>query len=196
MATKKKATPTIATPTTPSTTTTGTAAKATMVEEVRPEMLQPAAADDPRAWLSRLDTLNGQDRTTERISKGGVIGKSRLELQAEQEAADKHADTVFKAQVWTLDKGLCRMCKRVCEKGGKRRPERGEVHHVEGRAIPAIRYDVRNGILLCAVCHEKVTGRVNEKWVLVTVHVYKLLIKGGIQVFKDARKPCTFERVA
>lgn len=35
-------------------------------------------------------------------------------------------------------------------------PKRGEVHHLESRGNLSVRYDSRNGILLCAVDHEHV----------------------------------------
>lgn len=151
-------------------------------------------AHDPWAWMNRLSTLNGSADTAER--KPIEKGKSTLQRSTENERDEKALETVWQAAVWLRDKDHCRKCKRKCVKGGKRIEARGEVHHVEGRAIQAIRWLRKNGALLCAGCHEQVTGRVNERWIIVATKTYIVLVKGVATTFRNADKTLRFEKVA
>jgi hypothetical protein len=149
-------------------------------------------------WMNRLEVFDPNQRAPVRLEGTGKA-KSRLEEKTTAGTEAKTAEKAWKDGVWDLDKSRCRKCGRKVERGGKQRPARGEAHHVAGRAIPLIRWDVRNGILLCAVCHEQVTGRVNEKWIVVAAAVrgfYEVMVKGGMQRFINGRRPVTFERVA
>lgn len=83
-------------------------------------------------------------------------GPSKLEEKVEKDKADYHAERAFKAAVWKRDKGLCRACGAKVLRQLELHPKRGEVHHLESRKNRAVRYDTRNGILLCATDHERV----------------------------------------
>lgn len=83
-------------------------------------------------------------------------------------------------------------CQRKVRKCLELVNERGEVHHVSGRVVKAIRWDRRNGILLCATCHERVTGKVAEKHLIESKHTFTI---DGVQ-YLNANKPVRFQRVA
>ena len=60
----------------------------------------------------------------------------------------------FRLKVLKRDKYTCQMCK----KKGKR--ARLNVHHImKWSSASSLRYDVDNGITLCAGCHKDVTGK-------------------------------------
>lgn len=62
----------------------------------------------------------------------------------------------FRQAVWQRDGGRCRHCGRLVRRTLELVPDRGEVHHRQTRgAHPDRRYDVANGVLLCAVCHQQ-----------------------------------------
>jgi len=66
------------------------------------------------------------------------------------------------------------------------------VHHVSGRVVREIRWDVRNGLLLCASCHERITGKVAEKHVVISRHTFEI---DGI-AYINADKAVQFKRIA
>jgi len=81
---------------------------------------------------------------------------SRLSVKSAARKDDRTQLSVWRNAIFKRDKGLCRCCGvkvirclELCDK-------RAECHHLEGRANKAVRYDVRNGVLLCAWCHESV----------------------------------------
>lgn len=136
-------------------------------------------------WLGTLADAQNERRSVKK-------GPSRSEENHKFDVAEKLAEIEWKKKIWKRDDNTCRCCGRTCKKGGPLRPERGECHHVEGRYPVAIRWDRRNGILLCQQCHEQVTGAVNVKVVLVATKTYT--IDG--RSFKNADKKVRFERVA
>jgi hypothetical protein len=139
---------------------------------------------------SHLPTLAEMAAT--RYGKAIPKGKSRLEVRIDQKPLTVVDERAFKAEVWTRDQGRCRCCKRKVVKGLlKRVPERGEVNHIHGR-VGDLRFDARAALLLCLLCHEKVTGRVNEKIVIVPSKTFRLHDTD----YADARAPVTFKRVA
>ena len=71
------------------------------------------------------------------------------------------------------------------------KPNRGEAHHVARRDEKLTRYDVRNGICLCSSpCHERVTGRVGEKWISVGTTYFTV----GGRRFINARQSVIFKK--
>lgn len=71
----------------------------------------------------------------------------------------EQADAEFRNAVWERDGYCCRICGRRVFRTTQAVPQRGEVHHVRPRSLAkSKRLDVKNGILLCAVCHAKVTA--------------------------------------
>jgi len=118
-------------------------------------------------------------------------GKTRLEETIEARPLTKIDDKAFKSAVWHRDRNRCRCCGRKVQKILGRKPERGEVHHIHGRTGD-LRFEPNCALLLCLRDHERVTGRVSEKW---TIEPTKTLTIRG-QVYTDARHPVTFKRIA
>lgn len=97
----------------------------------------------------------------------------------------------FKTEVWLRDGGCCRKCGRKVLKTIGRDVARGEVHHVHGRTGD-LRFESRCALLLCLEDHERVTGRVAEKWHVVGT---KFITVAGAKCI-DARAKVTFVRAA
>lgn len=94
----------------------------------------------------------------------GVIGfpkpKSRIMDKHEKRKAAEKAAADFRLAVWRRDDSKCRICSRRVIRSIELRPERGEVHHLQTRgAHPDKKLSVKNGVLLCAVCHQKLTRK-------------------------------------
>lgn len=118
--------------------------------------------------------------------------KTRLETKVEKIKDDSKDEKKAKAAVWKLDGGCCRWCKRKVQRVMDLIPARAEFHHVSGRVVIAIRWDVRNLILLCLECHERLTGTIGEKFVIVSRAVFAV---DGVE-YINARKTVRFKRVA
>lgn len=126
--------------------------------------------------------------------KGPLLkGKSRLEAKVEAKPLTVITERAFKSEVWTRDRKRCRCCGRKVLKTLSRVPERGEVHHVHGR-VGALEFEARAALLVCLTCHERVTGKVNDKLVIVGTRLFTLKSeKTGIpERYIDARKPVHF----
>lgn len=65
------------------------------------------------------------------------------------------------------------------------------MHHIHGK-IGDLLFEVRAAMLLCLSCHELVTGRVNERWIIVPTQTFVMHERD----YTDATYPVTFERVA
>lgn len=115
---------------------------------------------------------------------------SRLEDKIADRAVVRVTERDFKQEVRTRDRMHCRCCLRKVQVILALVPERAEVHHLHGRGGD-LRYDARCALLLCASCHEKVTGRVAEKWHCLGTRF--VTIRG--ERFIDARHIVRFERV-
>ena len=116
---------------------------------------------------------------------------TRLAEKVVKAKDDAKAEAKWKRDVWARDGGRCRWCKRLVKKSLVLMPDRGEVHHVEPREHRPTRFDRRNGLLVCAACHERISGKVNEKFVIVSSKHFTL---GGIE-YLDADQPVRFRRV-
>lgn len=143
--------------------------------------------------LSKIPGLMSGPEVDEMRRKAGPIlkGKTRLEKTIEARPLTKIDEKTFKALVWARDKNRCRKCGRKVEKVLGRVPERGEVHHIHGRGGD-LRFEPNHAILLCLLDHERVTGRLNEKWIIVPSQTVTV---NGIAL-TDARHPVTFKRIA
>lgn len=139
--------------------------------------------------LDRLPTVAEMDAA--RRGRPLPKGKTRLQETVEQRPLTKVDEKAFKAEVWSRDKSHCRWCERKVQKIVGRVPERGEVHHLHGR-LGDLRWETRCAILVCLTCHEKLTGRVAEKWIAIGTKFWMLK---GIPVI-DAREPIKFQRAA
>lgn len=116
---------------------------------------------------------------------------SRLQVKAAKVKDERKEETAWKRSVWLRDGGQCRWCGRAVRKCLDLVADRGECHHVNGRVVAAIRWDRRNGILLCASDHERLTGKVAERFLLYSRHTFTI---DGIQ-YLNADKPVFYKRV-
>lgn len=141
-------------------------------------------------FLDRLPTLADQRAKPCATPKHAI--PTRLAEKEAKRKDDTKAEREWRKAVWKRDEGKCRWCKRKVAKTIELVAERGECHHVVGRANEATRWEPRNGMLLCKTCHERITGKVNEKHVVVASKFYTL---DGVQ-YPDASKSVQFKRVA
>lgn len=118
-------------------------------------------------------------------------GESRLQETKAETKLERIGNTAFKLDVWKRDKSRCRCCLRKVIKQLARVPERGDVHHLHGR-IGDLQFEAKAALLVCCECHEKLTGRVAEKWVAIGTKFW--LLHG--QRLIDARRPVLFKKVA
>lgn len=118
-------------------------------------------------------------------------GKSRLELAAEEKKFTVVDEKAFRKAVIDRDGKVCRCCGRKVIATMARVPERLEVHHIHGRRGD-LRYEPLAALVLCLTCHEKVTGRVNEKVVIVATKTFVMRERE----YTDARAPVIFKRAA
>lgn len=118
--------------------------------------------------------------------------KTRLEETIEQRPLTKVDEKAFRAEVWTRDKSICRCCGRKVQKVFGRVPERGEVNHIHGRTGD-LRFEVRAAILMCLLCHERFTGRVNENRLQIIASKTFTIRQG---TFTDATFPVQFKEHA
>lgn len=141
-------------------------------------------------FMKNRPTLADRPRGGWEKPKGEAL--TRLESKTERRISETSKEKVWRAAVWARDKGCCRWCRRKVVKTISLVPGRAESHHVSGRVVRAIRWLRKNGILLCLECHQKVTGKVAEKWKLVAK---KTFVVDGV-AYADADHPVTFQRAA
>lgn len=137
--------------------------------------------------LETLDQVQAR-----RAGKPIPKGESRLQQAAKDDKDERKAEAAWKKEIWKRDGGQCRWCRRRVEQRIDLVPTRGECHHVSGRVVRDIRWDRRNGLLLCATCHERVTGKVAEKHVIESKHTFT--VEGVAYINADKR--VKFTRIA
>lgn len=137
------------------------------------------------SYFDRLHTL--ADRPRHACPKG----VSRLQAKVAAKPVTQVTDAQFKKIVRTRDKLRCRRCGRKTVITLAHVPLRCEVHHIHGR-LGVFRHEDRCALIVCSSCHEKVTGAVAEKVVVVGTKFVN--IDGQPRI--DARATVTFERVA
>lgn len=127
----------------------------------------------------------------EAMRKGKPIAKGTTRLQDKEQKRKLTTVTEkdFRKDVWSRDKGRCRCCGKRVEKILDRVPERGEVHHIHGRTGD-LRFESKAAILVCLSCHERVTGKVNDKLVIVPTKTFPL----GPGRYTDARRLVLFRK--
>lgn len=131
-----------------------------------------------------------EEMYAERKGKPISKGKTRVQAVVDERKLTKVTDKDFKKEVWTRDKNRCRCCGRKVLKTISRVPERGEVHHIHGR-VGDLRFEMRAALLTCLQCHERVTGKVNDKLIIVPSKTFDL--KG--EKYIDARSPVKFQEM-
>jgi hypothetical protein len=118
-------------------------------------------------------------------------GESRLQVKAQAIKDESKEERGWKREIWTRDGGKCRWCKRKVVKTLELLPNRGECHHLEPRENRVTRWDRRNGLLTCCSCHERLTGKVNERHVLIPT---KFFVVDGVS-YGNADYAVRFKRV-
>lgn len=138
--------------------------------------------------LDNLPTL--AEIEAERAGKPIPKGKSRLTETTATKKLSLVTERDFKQEVWYRDKEHCRCCQRKVIKTISRVAERGEVHHLHGRTGD-LRFEARAAILVCLKCHERITGRVNDRLEVIAAKTFTT--RQG--TFMDARGALKFKRV-
>lgn len=118
-------------------------------------------------------------------------GPSRLEIAIEVDRLKVIDEKVFRKAVYDRDGAICRCCGRKVVRTLKRAPERLEIHHIHGRCGD-LRLEDKAALVLCLQCHERVTGRVNDRLAIVPTKTF--LFKG--RELTDARALVYFKKVA
>lgn len=116
---------------------------------------------------------------------------SRREEKAEKRTDEKREEKAWHKAIKKRDGDTCRWCERKVVDCLDRLPERREHHHVSGKVVKEIRWDVRNGAQLCGNCHDRVTGKVGERFLIYSKHTFTV---DGIK-YINASKPIHFKRV-
>lgn len=128
------------------------------------------------------------DRQARAVPKGA----SRLEEKVADVKQDKAEERRWRRAVRIRDKGHCRWCQRKTVQTIENVPERGETHHLTPREVLATRWHEKNGVHLCQACHQKVTGKVNERFVVVAAKTFTV---DGVK-YPSGAGPLSFKRVA
>ena len=139
--------------------------------------------------LDHLHLPTPEDMYEMRRGKPLLKGPTRLEKTIAERPLTKVDEKTFKAEVWKRDKNRCRSCGRKVQKVMGRVPERGEVNHIHGRTGD-LRFEVRAAILMCLQCHERFTGRVNERRLTIVASKTFTTRQG---TFTDATYPVEFK---
>lgn len=136
----------------------------------------------------KMGVLSAAEVDEMRRKAGPILkGPSRLEVKTAQDRDEKRDERLWRKGCIKEDGRICRCCKRNVVAQLELAANRLEVHHVAGRADQAVRWDVRNGIVLCNECHSKVTER--RLWILQAA---RFLFKVGVRTYINARKKVTF----
>ncbi len=138
----------------------------------------------------RTPSLN--DRQTERYAKAKHEIPTKLAEKTASDKDEKRDERAWKKACIKRDGKICRCCKRVVVPQLELAANRLEVHHVAGRADQVVRWDARNGIVLCAGCHGNITER--RLWILQAA---RLLFKADNgKTYINASKKVTFSEKA
>lgn len=126
-----------------------------------------------------------------RRAQGFGKGASRLEVRTKVDRDEERKDEQFRKDVYRLDDGRCRCCGRQVARKLDRTADQAQVHHVHGR-VGDLRWLVKAALLLCATCHERVTGKVNDRLQIVGTKFFRL----DGQRLINARESVRFQKVA
>lgn len=140
-------------------------------------------------WTERADVMDLNTRP--RCAKQKGEEKSRLQVKTEARKDDGKLEKAWRAAIWKRDGGTCRWCKRKVQRTIELVPERGECHHAVPRENRITRFDPRAALLLCASDHQRITGKVAEKFVLIASKTFAV---DGVS-YPDMSHPVRFKRV-
>lgn len=133
--------------------------------------------------LPRLDEVR-------RLGRPQPKGKSALTEATEEKRLTLIDERAFRQAVWQRDGGHCRCCGRKVIKSITKSKERAEVHHIHGRGKD-LRFEPRAAILTCGFCHERLTGKVNDRLAIVATKTFKI----RQDEFTDANFKVHFQKV-
>lgn len=119
---------------------------------------------------------------------------SRVQMRAQRTREDRAGLDRWRLDVFTRDRFRCRKCGCRVQMTVAAIPTRAEAHHLARRAIRDVRHDVRNGLTLCRICHELVTGKVAERWRAIGTRFFVTSLQSPKYI--DATYLVRFERVA
>lgn len=136
--------------------------------------------------LSRLPRLDEVRRLSQKCPKG----KSQLQAATDEKRLTLIDERAFKKAVWDRDGGHCRCCRRKVIKSMTKSKERAEVHHIHGRGKD-LRFEPRAAILVCGFCHERLTGKVNDKLIIIASKTFRI----RQDEYTDATFKLAFEKV-
>lgn len=136
--------------------------------------------------MSDLPTLADVAR-----SRTGPIekGRTRLELAMDARPLTRVDEQAFRKEVIDRDGYVCRCCGQKVIKTLASIRERLEVHHIHGRTGD-LRFEAKSAIVTCNFCHQRLTGRINERRLFV-VPTQTYSTRQG--VFANARFPLVFK---
>lgn len=114
-------------------------------------------------------------------------GPSKLELKTADDRDDARDEKLWRKACIARDGKVCRRCQRVVVQQLELAANRLEVHHIAGRADRAVRWDVRNGLVVCGTCHDLLT-----RHLLFILQAAKHLFTVGQTTYINASKKVTF----
>lgn len=141
------------------------------------------------AFMADRPTLAEAQQTRRAKPKGAE--PSRREEKAEKRTDEAREERAWHKAIKKRDGDTCRWCGRKVLDCLDRVPERREHHHVSGRVVRGIRWRRENGLQLCGSCHDRVTGKVAEKFLIHSKHTF---IVDEI-AYVNADKPVRYQRV-
>ncbi|MEO8679241.1 MAG: HNH endonuclease signature motif containing protein [Vicinamibacterales bacterium] len=141
--------------------------------------------------------LDGIVPDAEDVAPKGPIwkGATALDVQKADDRDEKAAERKWRKEVIARDGNKCRCCKRTVVAQLDLAGNRREIHHVTPRADQAVRWDKRNGIVVCADCHQKLTPH-SGRQTLVILQLAKFLFRVGQKTYINAAKKVTFKEIA
>lgn len=129
------------------------------------------------------------DRASERYATPKHEIPTRLDEKTADDKDEKQKEKLWRKGVIKKDGKICRCCGCVVVVQLELAANRLEVHHVAGRADQAVRWDIRNGMVLCYACHEKVTRHL---LFILQAARYLFTPEDSTKRYINARKKVTF----
>lgn len=128
--------------------------------------------------MGALDFMDGRptlaDRQHERYAESKAAMETRRAENGVARRLDERKLAEWRKGVTKRDGLICRWCGRRVVETIENIPEQSQTHHATPREHRPTRYDVRNGIRLCGTCHDRITGTVGEKAIIVASQTFTL----------------------
>ena len=137
--------------------------------------------------LQTMAEINAEKRATPKHE----MSTAREEKDAKRKNDEKQLDAWRKA-VTKRDGLKCRWCRRKVQETITACPEQSQTHHATPREHWPTRHDPRNGIRLCGTCHDRITGTVGEKAIIVASATFTL----DGRAYPDMSKAVHFKVIA